>query len=142
MDMRQPARAGQFYEADPVMLKKQIEECFLHKVGPGNLPQKDEFEGGILGAIVPHAGYMYSGPVAAHVYNELAKNKVQRIVIMGPNHTGMGSGVAISMEDWKTPLGVVKADLELAKTLQKTCDIIEHDETAHEYEHSIEVQLP
>lgn len=140
--MRRPAVAGQFYESDPERLKKQIEECFLHEVGPGGLPKKGKSEGEILGAVVPHAGYMYSGPVAAHVYSELAKNRAKTIVIMGPNHSGRGSGVAVSMDDWKTPLGEVKVNEEVVKTLQKTCDIIDHDETAHEYEHSIEVQLP
>jgi len=140
--MRQPAVAGQFYESDPKRLKKQIEECFLHEVGPGSLPKKGESKEEILGAVVPHAGYMYSGPVAAHVYSELAKKEPGSIVIMGPNHTGIGSGVSISKEDWKTPLGVVKTDVELAETLWKNCEIIDHDETAHQYEHSIEVQLP
>ncbi len=140
--MRQPAVAGQFYESDPKRLKKQIEECFLHEVGPGSLPKKGESKEEILGAVVPHAGYMYSGPVAAHVYSELAKKEPGSIVIMGPNHTGLGSGVSISKEDWKTPLGVVKANAELAESLWKNCEIIDHDETAHKYEHSIEVQLP
>ncbi|MFQ5815426.1 MAG: AmmeMemoRadiSam system protein B [Candidatus Hydrothermarchaeaceae archaeon] len=140
--MRRPAVAGQFYNSDPKRLKQQIEECFLHRLGPRALPTKGELEGGIMGAVVPHAGYMYSGPVAAHVYYELAKCKARTIVIMGPNHTGRGSGVAVSMEDWKTPLGVVRANKDLAEALWKTCDVIDQDETAHEYEHSIEVQLP
>jgi hypothetical protein len=140
--MRQPAVAGQFYESDPNRLRKQIEACFLHRLGPRSLPTRGELEARLFGAVVPHAGYMYSGPVASHVYYELAKYKARTIVIMGPNHTGRGSGVSVSIDDWKTPLGVVRVNKELAESLWKTCDVIDHDEIAHTYEHSIEVQLP
>ncbi len=140
--MRQPAVSGQFYSSDPKKLKEQIEGCFLHKLGPRALPSKGAYKGGISGAVVPHAGYMYSGPVAAHIYYELAKYGPRTFVIIGPNHTGKGSGVAVSMDDWKTPLGVARVDKNVAEGLMQACEIIDHNETAHEDEHSIEVQLP
>ncbi|MEE9594033.1 MAG: AmmeMemoRadiSam system protein B [Candidatus Hydrothermarchaeales archaeon] len=139
--MRQPAVAGQFYSSDAKKLREQIEGCFLHKLGPRRLPEHGE--GRIAGAVVPHAGYMYSGPVAAHAYYELAKyEKPETLIIMGPNHIGMGSGVAVSKDVWKTPLGEVEVDEDCADLLWKNCDVVDLDETAQEFEHSIEVQLP
>jgi hypothetical protein len=91
-----------------------------------------------MGAVVPHAGYIYSGQVAAEVYSRLPK--AETYVIIGPNHHGLGSPVALSRESWRTPLGDVEPDLELADAL--TGSIIDHDEAAHMHEHSIEVQIP
>ncbi len=142
--MRSPAVAGQFYPASREALIEQIERCFLHALGPGKLPVRDHaMPRDIVAAVVPHAGYVYSGYEAAHVYYALAmQEKPESVVILGPNHTGMGSLVAISKQDWSTPLGVVKCDRELAEELFIGCDVIDSDETAHAYEHSIEVQLP
>ncbi len=143
--MRNPAVAGRFYSADKAKLRKQIESCFLHELGPWRVPPKDKNkeERRIVAAVVPHAGYMYSGPVAAHAYLELAKYRPPGvIVILGPNHTGRGSGIAVSKETWRTPLGEVAVDNEVADALWKGSGIMDLDETAHEYEHSIEVQLP
>jgi AmmeMemoRadiSam system protein B len=83
-------------------------------------------------AIVPHAGYIYSGSVAGAVYSKI-KTEKKIFLIAGPNHTGIGKKIAISQEDWLTPLGVVKT---------KRFDELEKDEYAHIYEHSIEVHLP
>jgi hypothetical protein len=142
--MRIPAVAGQFYPASREALIEQIERCFLHTLGPGKLPVLEEVAPrNIVAAVVPHAGYIYSGYEAAHVYYALAiQEKPESVVILGPNHTGMGSLVAVSRQDWETPLGAVKCDCELAEHLWKSCGVIDSDETAHAYEHSIEVQLP
>ncbi len=142
--MRSPAVAGQFYPASREALIEQIERCFLHSLGPGKLPVFDSREARrIVAGIVPHAGYIYSGYEAAHVYYALAREETPRsIVLLGPNHTGMGSLVAVSMQDWRTPLGVARCDRELAEELFTGCDVIDADEIAHAYEHSIEVQLP
>jgi hypothetical protein len=138
--MRFPYVAGQFYPSSKDELENQIKSCFLSPIGPGKLPEKNEEN--IIGCVVPHAGYVYSGPVAAHVYHSLAKQrKPETIVIVCPNHTGRGSGVAVSKEDWKTPLGVVKNDNEFVDKLWK-CGLIDLDEVAHSAEHSLEVQLP
>jgi hypothetical protein len=142
--MRNPSVAGQFYPSRERELRRQIQECFLHPVGPGRLPEGGEKEGrDIVGAVVPHAGYIYSGPEAAHVYYALSRQETpERIVLLGPNHTGMGSGVAVSRETWRTPLGDVDADHEAVEKLWRGCDIVDLDETAHRLEHSLEVQLP
>jgi AmmeMemoRadiSam system protein B len=142
--MRHPAVAGQFYESTRKQLIEQIEWCYTHRVGPGRLPQLQRGERRIIGLVSPHAGYMYSGPVAAHGFSALAQDgKPDRIIILGPNHHGIGSGVSLmSSGKWITPLGEVEVDRELAKEILKNSEIIDDDEEAHRLEHSIEVQLP
>ena len=134
-----------FYEGHASSLKGQIEDCFRHDLGPRALPKvADRKMTDTVGLISPHAGYMYSGPVAAHGYYSLALDgKPDVVVIMGPNHTGAGSGLAIMKEGaWKTPLGEVEIDTEVADAILERSSIIDADETAHMREHSIEVQLP
>jgi len=141
--MRSPSVATQFYSGSRDGLIKQIEECFKSDIGPGKLPERGDAKRDIIGAIVPHAGYMYSGPVAAHVYFELAKQITpETIVLIGFNHRGHGGKASLSNEDWETPLGVVKTDKETVLELTNNCNLMEIDETGHLDEHSIEVQLP
>ncbi|MDD1767250.1 MAG: AmmeMemoRadiSam system protein B [Methanomassiliicoccales archaeon] len=117
-----------------------VEKCFLSPLGPGEIPKLAKGERKIVGAVVPHAGYEFSGPVAAHVYAELAKDGFpEAFVIIGPNHGGMGSFVAITTEDFVTPLGTCKIDKEMASKMECW---VEDDPFAHQHEHSIEVQLP
>ncbi|MDD5086365.1 MAG: AmmeMemoRadiSam system protein B [Candidatus Nanoarchaeia archaeon] len=140
MGVRKPIVAGQFYEKDFQKLNKQIEECFEGKNGPGALPLKKR-QGDVLGAIVPHAGYVFSGPCAAWCYKEIAESKFSDLfLILGPNHSGFGSTSTI-LDDWETPFGVVKVDKSFAKKLVENSSIKE-DSMAHLNEHSIEVQLP
>lgn len=143
MRERKPAVAGMFYAGTSGELEGQIEWCYRHKLGPGAMPKVDS-RGlrEIVAIVVPHAGYIYSGPVAAHAYKELANDGViDTAVIIGPNHTGYGSLVSLWTKDfWMTPLGRVKVNEELAQKLLG--GVIEADEAAHLYEHSIEVQLP
>ncbi len=141
--MRRPCVAGQFYSGSEDGLRRQIEECFRSDIGPGALPEIGEEKRDIVGCVVPHAGYMYSGPVAAHVYGELAKQvSPETVVIIGFNHRGYGSLASLSNEDWETPLGVVKTDKETVAELSNDCRLMEIDETGHLDEHSLEVQLP
>jgi len=128
--MRRAVVAGAFYEGERSRLENQLQNCFS-----GITREEDK---GILGAVVPHAGYMYSGRVAASVYAKLPMADI--FVILGTNHQGIGSLVAVSKETWSTPLGDVEADEAFVDGLSKR--IIDVDETAHSYEHSIEVQLP
>jgi AmmeMemoRadiSam system protein B len=127
--MRSPAVAGQFYPTSPQELKRQLDE-FLGVAESQELP--------ILGAVVPHAGYMYSGAVAAEVYARLPRRETY--IILGPNHHGLGAPISLSRDSWKTPLGLVESDQEMAQALMGT--IIDQEELAHLHEHSIEVQLP
>jgi AmmeMemoRadiSam system protein B len=98
----------------------------------------------LLGLIVPHAGYKYSGPVAAHGYYKLASAGIfESIIILGPNHTGLGSGVSTMTEgEWSTPLGDVSVDADLAREIADSSDLVDVEDEAHRNEHSIEVQLP
>ena len=140
--LRKPAVAGQFYDGEEENLKQTIEECFLSERGPESLPQIAEGDKKIKGLVVPHAGFIYSGAIAAHSYHYLAKNGfADTLIILGPNHTGVGSGVAVMTEgSWLTPLGEVPINKDLSNNLRG--DIIDKDVNAHMYEHSIEVQLP
>jgi len=142
--IRNPAVTGAFYEADPDSLTKQIEGCFKHQLGPGRVPESIGNSRLIKSIIAPHAGYMYSGPVAAHSYKKLAEDGLpETFIILCPNHTGMGSGVSTVTEgQWKTPLGLVDIDGEFAERLMGNAPIIDQDPVAHMQEHSCEVQVP
>ncbi|MFH1849116.1 MAG: AmmeMemoRadiSam system protein B [archaeon] len=139
--VRKPAVAGQFYDGSRAGLTAQIKKSFLSDLGPGYLPGGARGGGkAVKGAIVPHAGYMFSGPAAAHVYARIAGSDIGTFIILGTNHTGMGMTSAM-LEDFETPLGIAKNDTGLAGALIKNCGIRE-DNQVHLYEHSIEVQLP
>jgi AmmeMemoRadiSam system protein B len=143
--VRRPTQAGAFYEGTPDALERQIEKCFTDKLGPGKLPRVAKtYARNVIGLICPHAGYMYSGPVAAHAYYELAVDgKPDVVVLLGPNHTGVGSGLAVMNEGvWRTPLGDVEVDRETANEIVRKSRIVDIDDSAHIHEHSIEVQLP
>ncbi len=142
--VRTPAVAGMFYESNPEDLKHRIEWCFKHKLGPGSIPEVKEGPRKIIGLICPHAGYMYSGPVAAWSYKALAEDgRPECFIILGPNHTGYGATISIMTEGkWSTPLGEAEIDSSIAKRILEYSKIAEEDDYAHLSEHSIEVQLP
>ncbi len=145
LKVRHPAVAGSWYAGTSVGLRAQIEKCFTHKLGPGELPKvAKEGPRNFVGLVCPHAGYMYSGPVAAHAYYELAKDgKPDTIVIFSPNHTGRGSALSLMNEGaWRTPLGDVEIDSKTANHILSESRIIDVDDRAHAHEHSIELQLP
>ena len=144
MKVRSPAVAGTWYASTSTGLQTQIERCFTHRLGPGKLPKVLQGPRSIVGLVCPHAGYMYSGPVAAHAYYELARDgKPEIIVIFSPNHTGRGSALSLMNEGvWRTPMGKVEIDTETANQILSKSNIIDVDERAHTYEHSIELQLP
>lgn len=148
MKKRLPAHAGTFYPASRDDLVKSIEDSFTHPLGPGELPRpgmEDERRSGeVIGYVVPHAGYMYSGPVAAHAYYDMAlSGKPEAVIIVGPNHTMLGLNASVYKEGyWETPLGLVEVDSELAKLIVSHSRFFAFDDTAHMYEHSVEVQVP
>jgi len=134
MTVRPPAVAGMFYEAAPERLRAQVAACFRENAQAAT---KERF----IGAVVPHAGLMYSGHVAAAFY-QLA-DLPKRFIILCPNHTGIGQSAAINREGaWHTPLGNVPIDTPLADALMQRTRIIADDWRAHAREHSLEVQLP
>jgi len=139
--MRHPAVAGRFYQGTKITLKKDVERCFVHPLGPGELPSLGEGIPAIKGLVQPHAGYMFSGAIAAHGYHSLFSEGVPDVfVVIGPNHTGYGSAVSMTDETFLTPLGEVEVDKELLESMESS--VAMKDDSAHRYEHSVEVQLP
>ncbi len=127
--MRTPAVAGMFYPGSEEALRRQI--ASLAPVQP--TPKVDA-----MGVVVPHAGYVYSGGVAARVYASI--KGADTFIILGPRHGWEGSAIAVSTEPWETPLGVVDVARDFIELLPP--GIIDHDEVAHSREHSLEVQVP
>ncbi len=145
MKRRYPAVAGYFYEARKEDLIRRIEWCYLHPLGVGKLPVKGaQRDRSKRLFIAPHAGYMYSGPVASHTYYHISEAGNPGVfIIAGPNHSGLGSLVATVVDYvWETPLGEVEIDSELAKAITRNSSYLDIDDIPHESEHSIEVQIP
>ncbi|WP_417913861.1 AmmeMemoRadiSam system protein B [Candidatus Electronema sp. JM] len=130
---RIPAAAGVFYEADPDKLRKELGRLLPAAQRKKKAPAK--------AVIVPHGGYIYSGEVAGET---LARTEIpETVILLGPNHsTGLGAPLAVSNEDWETPLGTVPLAKELAAALVKGSKLFKSDNTAHLREHALEVQLP
>ncbi|HEV2118559.1 MAG TPA: AmmeMemoRadiSam system protein B [Candidatus Bathyarchaeia archaeon] len=145
MRTRPPAHAGTFYSDTEGALRTQIHNCFLHPLGPRSVPSvPGTHDDQLVAIVVPHAGYDYSGPVAANSYYQLASSGLREsVIIVGPNHTGYGSGVSTMTDgQWATPLGDVPLDKSLASSITKFSGLVDVEEEAHKREHSIEVQLP
>ncbi len=142
MQIRTPAVAGMFYPSEKNELKESIHQCFLHTFGPGKLPPTEEKKK-IYGIICPHAGYMYSGPIACHSFYSISSESPELFIIIGPNHWGVGCNVA-AMKDcsWETPLGQVEVDSDAASELSRISNMVDLDFFSHTKEHSLEVQVP
>jgi AmmeMemoRadiSam system protein B len=134
-NIRQPAVAGSFYSENPIELRAQV-EAMLAEAGGEPAPA--------LGGIVPHAGLVYSGTCAAHVFSRISIPEI--VVIMAPNHHGLGvnrgGAGAWDSGSWQTPLGVFEIAEDLLARLEAECDLVADDPEAHRYEHAIEVELP
>lgn len=129
--LREAVVAGKFYPDSPVELKKMIAGMVDDKAA------REE----VIGLVSPHAGYIYSGAVAGATISRVKMKDT--FIILGPNHTGMGKAFSIMVEGtWRTPLGDVEIDSELARRILALSGYLEEDYDAHRFEHSIEVQLP
>lgn len=129
--IRQPAVAGQFYSDDPQQLRAELDRLVVDE------PNREK----VLGIIAPHAGYVYSGAVAGQVYG--AVEVPPAVLILGPNHHGVGAPAALHPAgEWLTPLGAVAVNGRLTELIQRHAPVTELDATAHHFEHSLEVQLP
>lgn len=143
--MRFPVVAGQFYAGTKEELLDQIKRCYIHSHGPGGIPKP---AGGgkrkIVGLVSPHAGYEFSGPVAAHGFKAVAEDGVPEVVaLIGPSHQWEFREVYVDPKGvWRTPLGDIQIDEELAKDISKEVKFLVEDSSAHAGEHSLEVQLP
>ncbi len=142
MQVRTPAVAGMFYPETQQETRSSIKECFLHEFGPGKMHPTQKKES-IIGVICPHAGYMYSGPVAANSYYAISSLKPDLVIIIGPNHWGIGCDVATMKEGiWRTPLGDVEVDTAAAVEINSISKLVELDFFSHTKDHSLEVQIP
>jgi AmmeMemoRadiSam system protein B len=129
--IRRPAVAGRFYPADPDELLQTVQDC---------LPAVTQ-RAKVIGVMVPHAGYMYSGHVAGAVYARI--DVPTRNVVLCPNHTGFGVPLSIMKSGaWETPLGQAQIDQDLCEALLAADPYLQDDVEAHRFEHALEVQLP
>lgn len=136
--MRYPAVSGSFYPSSPTALSRQVNEL-MAKAREAVKPHSCK------AIVCPHAGFAYSGLTAAYSFAAAEKelqNPDTTAIILGPNHTGIGELVSVSLDTWATPIGKSDCDLPLAGALAKAHPLITRSEPAHFREHSIEVQLP
>ncbi|NWF52291.1 MAG: AmmeMemoRadiSam system protein B [Nitrospirae bacterium] len=128
---RTPAVAGQFYHASPSRLFQQVEQYITKKV-----PKEEA-----IAIVVPHAGLIYSGPVAGAVYSSIEFPKT--FIFIGPNHTGLGEKISIMESgEWEIPTGVIQIDEKVSYRIALNIPLVTKDIKAHLFEHSLEVQLP
>lgn len=129
--VREPCVAGRFYPGNANELETMIKSF-------------DEFtatKANVKGIVAPHAGYMYSGKVAASVWGKI--DVPETVIILAPNHTGAGASTAVYPEgSWQTPMGKVDIDTHLTNSILSKSGVARADEQAHKNDHSIEVQLP
>lgn len=130
-NIRQPVVAGTFYPSSSQQLKNKIETLI------GRKPDRQD----AIACMLPHAGYVYSGSVAAATLSSI--NIKEKIILLGPNHTGAGAEYSIMTQGiWQTPLGEVSIDADLAGRILSGSKYLKSDEEAHMHEHSIEVEIP
>lgn len=130
--MRSAVVADRFYPGSPSELTR-----YLQQLVP-EIPAADKQDA--IAVVSPHAGYIYSGSVAGET---LARVRVpDSVILLGPNHHGRGAPLALGLDDWRMPLGDVAVAGDLARQVSKSSSVITEDEIAHDYEHSLEVQVP
>ena len=140
--IREAAFAGTSYDSDPITLRGQIERYFLPPDGPGE-PRMENPSGMLKGIIAPHIDFQRGGPCYAFAHKEVGeRSNADIFVILGTAHCGMKNYFGLTLKDFRTPLGVVKANKAFVEALSKAChwDPFE-DEFVHKREHSIEFQL-
>jgi MEMO1 family protein len=128
---RIPAVADRFYPGNPAALSHEVQNL----IGTGKIQKQRA-----LAVVSPHAGYIYSGGVAAKTFGQVVVPET--VIILGPNHHGQGTEIALSTTTWEMPMGEVRIDSDLAENLLAKSSLIKKDELAHRFEHSLEVQIP
>ena len=130
--MRQPAVADRFYPGSPQALSKTVTDLLA--------PYRNKIKEKAKAVVAPHAGYVYSGALAAET---LASVEIpETVVILGPNHHGQGAAVSLGTNSWDMPLGEVPVDMKIGNLLLGHNANIAADDSAHQFEHSLEVQVP
>ncbi len=149
-NIRKPIAIG-FYPPGKAALRESVQDCFLDDYGLGKIPKvHSQRKGHIFAGVAPHAGYVYSGPVASHIYGIIAEDGFpETFIIIGPKHGYMHfNGAAIMTKGaWETPLGECTIDSKLGSAIiehgqRVSPPCIVESEEAHMEEHSLEVQLP
>jgi len=134
--LRKSVIAGSWYPGVPSVLRKDIENYF-------NLVPDLELEGEVVGLIAPHAGYVYSGQIAANAYNLIRGKKYDMVIVVGPSHRIAFHGVSVfSKGGFETPLGNVSVAEKLAEKIRSSSKVVVDVPDAHRQEHSVEIQLP
>lgn len=137
-NIRKSVIAGTWYPGDPEKLKSEVKR-YLDTVKEKEV----RIDGEIIGLIAPHAGYMYSGPVAAYAYRTLKKGQFKRVLILAPSHRFPFNTASVYFRGaYETPLGVVPVDEEICENLKNSSSLIDFYPQAHSQEHSLEIQLP
>ena len=135
-EFRRPAVAGSFYPADPPILSRQVRE-FLNRAPKVDIP------GEIVALISPHAGYLYSGQVAAQAFKLIEGKNFEAVVVVAPSHRVYFQGASIyDRGGFETPLGTIPVDKELCRKIMAESEILRFLPQGHSQEHSLEVQLP
>lgn len=132
---RRPAVAGAFYPANPTALREMVDQYLEDAETNAKVPKA---------IIAPHAGYIYSGPIAASAYARLkkARQRINRVVLIGPSHRVAFRGLAVSRSEvFTTPLGDIDVDMDAVESIAGL-PFVEYIEQAHTLEHSLEVHLP
>ncbi len=128
---RLPAVADRFYPGSPSSLTKEVQNLI------GTIP---EYKTKAMAIVSPHAGYIYSGGVAAETIKQIAVPET--VIILGPNHHGRGAAIALSTTTWQMPMGDVPIDHAVGDMILRKSSLVSKDESAHQLEHSLEVQVP
>lgn len=138
-NIRQPAVAGQFYPVDEGELREMVNE-YLKDI---KIPLRSLYTKGVRAVIVPHAGYVFSGSVAAHAYKQIEGMDFKRVILISNSHTSFFKGVAVDDHDiWRTPLGEIEVDKNFINQLVKESKTIKINAEPHLSDHNLEVQLP
>lgn len=135
--IRKPAVAGAFYPADPKVLRHDIDSYLQNVAGIERVPAS------VVGLISPHAGYMYSGRVAAAAYHQVSGTEYDYVLVISPSHHIYFQGASLyAPGDYQTPLGMIPLAKNLVQQLLSDYSIFHYVPQAHRQEHALEVQLP
>ena len=133
--VRRPAVAGTFYPREKNELKNIV-------LGMLAYSSSEQFDGRIIGLIAPHAGYIYSGRIAAKAYKQIQSKKYDNVIVIAPSHFEYFDGCSIYFGDYQTPLGIVRTNVEIADSIVSQSPAVVNSSRGHFQEHSLEVQIP
>jgi AmmeMemoRadiSam system protein B len=133
--VRKPSVAGTFYPGEKTELKNIV-------LGMLAYASSEQLDGRIIGLIAPHAGYIYSGQIAARAYKQIQSKKFDNVIVIAPSHFEYFDGCSIYFGDYQTPLGIVSTNIEIADSIVSRSPAVVNSSRGHAQEHSLEVQIP